>query len=237
MRGPSCGVAHRFDELYHEGWLALAKAVERYDPQKFKNGLTAYAIHWIRGALRRFVTRKQSIVTGRRTERGKFTPHTGAIGHFGNVAVGDGTVQPDASLHELAGGDGDNDDDEVCGGYDLDNVPDHSLEAARGDFFWERRTRYLGGRERFIVLGRLDGATRRNIGRDLGISPERVRQIELAINRPPIGLKEIDHYDWTGTPAVGGLSLRMRNVLQARDWLLLPRPQAAAQMSLSAAAL
>ena len=188
-----------FDELYHVGWLALVKAVENYDPQKFKNGLTAYAIHWIRGDLRRFVTKKQSIVTGRRTERGKFLQHTGSIEHYGNVAVGDGTVQTDASLHGLAGGDGDNlGDDEECGGcYDLDNVPDHSPETTRGDFFWERHTRYLGGRELFIVLARLDGATLQKIGRQLGISLERVRQIELAINRPPIGLKELDQYDWT----------------------------------------
>jgi RNA polymerase sigma factor (sigma-70 family) len=147
-------------ELYHVGWMALVKAIKGYNPEKFQNGLTAYAIHWITGDLRRFVAKKQSLVTGRRTERGKFLPHAGAIEHFGDVAIGESTVQPDASLHEQPGGDGDNlDDDEECSGYGLDNVPDDSLETTRGDFFWERRTRYLGGRDRFIVLARLDGAT------------------------------------------------------------------------------
>ena len=193
-----CGAP--FDELYHVGWMALVKAIKGYNPEKFQNGLTAYAIHWIRGDLRRFVAKKQSLVTGRRTERGKFIPHTGAIEHFGNVAIGDGTVQPDASLHEPAGGDGDNlDDDEECSGYGLDNVPDDSLETTRGDFFWEQRTRYLGGRDRFIVLAKLDGATLQEIGLQLGISAERVRQIELAIKRPPIGLRELDQYDWTSS--------------------------------------
>ena len=193
-----CGAP--FDELYHVGWLALAKAVEKYDPQKFKNGLTAYAIHWIRGDLRRFVAKKRSLVRGRRTEHGKFVPHTGAIEHYGNVAVGDGTVQSDVSLHEQAGGDGiESDDDEQVSGYDLDNVPDYSLETTRGDFFWEQRTRYLGGRERFIVLAKLDGATRPEIGLQLGISAERVRQIERAIKRSPIGLKELDQYGWTSS--------------------------------------
>jgi RNA polymerase sigma factor (sigma-70 family) len=190
-----CGAP--FDELYHVGWLALVKAIKGYNPEKFQNGLTAYAIHWIKGDLRRFVAKKQSLVTGRRTERGKFLPHTGSIEHFGNVAVGDGTVQPDVSLHEPAGGDGeDGPDDEPCSGYGLDNVPDYSMETTRGDFFWERRTRYLGGRDRFIVLAKLDGATLKEIGLQLGISAERVRQLELAIKRPPIRLRELDEYEW-----------------------------------------
>jgi RNA polymerase sigma factor (sigma-70 family) len=182
------------------GWLALVKAIKGYNPEKFQNGLTAYAIHWIRGDLRRFVAKKQSIVTGRRTEHGKFVPHTGAIEHYGNVAVGDETAQSDASLHEPAGGDGHEfGEDEEHSGYDLDNVPDHSLETTRGDFFWERRTRYLSERERFIVFARLDGATRTEIGLELGISAERVRQIELAIKPPLIGLKELDEYAWTSS--------------------------------------
>src|SRR5262245_32112510 len=77
-----CGAP--YDELYHIGWMALAEAVQRYDPNKFKNGLTAYAIHWIRGALKRFVSKNKSLVDGRRTEHGKHLPHASSIEHFGN---------------------------------------------------------------------------------------------------------------------------------------------------------
>jgi DNA-directed RNA polymerase specialized sigma subunit len=67
MRGLSCG-------LYNEAYIALAKAVERHDPERFQNGLTAYAIHWIKGSLQRFVTKKRTLVPGRRNERGKYRP-------------------------------------------------------------------------------------------------------------------------------------------------------------------
>jgi RNA polymerase sigma factor (sigma-70 family) len=191
-----CGAP--YDELYNVGWIALAKGVRGFDPDKFKNGLTAYAIHWIDGDLRRFVSRKRTNVTGRRTEKGKHLPHTASIDYFGNVAIGDSTIYPDVSLDEDVEVDTEGDDDEV-GGCPLDNQVDHRLEGIRGDSFWERRTRYLDDRERHIIFARLDGTTLEKIGLDLGLSAERVRQIEIGAIKAMRGshrLAEIDEYEW-----------------------------------------
>ena len=35
---------------------------------------------------------------GERNERGKFLPKARHVNHFGNVAIGDGTVQPDVAF-------------------------------------------------------------------------------------------------------------------------------------------
>jgi RNA polymerase sigma factor (sigma-70 family) len=203
-----CGAP--LDELYNVAWIGLAKAVEKYNPDKFKNGLTAYAIHWITGELKKFVTRKRTLVTGKRKERGKRPPRVAAIDYFGNVAIGNhseiqtarddgkvqtvGEIQTDISLTDPCGGDRDKSDDEECIESRLDDYPDRSLESIPGEL--ERRIRHLSDRERYVIYARLDGRTLKDIGADLGISAQRVRQIEDAIRLPPPGLSELDEYAW-----------------------------------------
>ena len=135
-----CGAP--YDDLYHVGWIGLSKAVELYDPNKFQNGLAAYAIHWIRGALHRFVIKNQSLVSSKRTEHGKYLPHIGAIEHFGNVAVGNGEITRDVSLDVELEGDADNFDNESTGGPHVDLRVDPSLEAGRGFTPADRSQKY-----------------------------------------------------------------------------------------------
>jgi RNA polymerase sigma factor (sigma-70 family) len=184
-----------YDELFNVAWIGLAKAAAAYDPERFNNGFTAYAIHWIRGELLKFVTKRKTLVPGRHTEDGEHLPRASRIQHFGNVAKGNGEIQTDTSLSNPLDGP-DNDDDEDCSGEILGAVVERSLEDIRGDFFWERRLRHVHGRDRYIIQAGLDGATLEEIGRTLGISAERVRQLQLAIQRPPVGLTEVDEYEW-----------------------------------------
>jgi sigma-70-like protein len=73
-------------------------------------------------------------------------------------------------------------------------------KASAAIFFWERLTQHLSDRDRHIVLKRLKGAKLAEIGLELGISAERVRQIEeAAIKRPPVGLVELGEYAWKDT--------------------------------------
>jgi DNA-directed RNA polymerase specialized sigma subunit len=61
----------RLAELMQVASMALWQAVQRYDVRSHNNGLAAFAIPWIDGALKRFTTRNRSIVGGKRTENAK----------------------------------------------------------------------------------------------------------------------------------------------------------------------
>jgi hypothetical protein len=126
---------HSLQELTSVASVGLGCAVRGYDPQS-KNGLAAYAIPWIDGELKDFVTKAQSLVIGERIERGKYLPRASAVNHFGNVGLGDGEVTRDASLHMQVSGVSDDGDDE--NGFGDDVISDHSLEAISGEHFEKR---------------------------------------------------------------------------------------------------
>ena len=133
------------DELTSVACIGLGDAIENYDPETYKNGLAAYAIPWIDGALKRWITQNLSIVIGERNEEGKYKPKPNNITYFGNVAKGDGQPYRDISLDEEVTCEADNNDDEDCGGSRIDTFVDHKLEAVRGDYFEQRLKKYRGG--------------------------------------------------------------------------------------------
>jgi hypothetical protein len=133
------------EELTSVACVGLGDAIKHYDPESYKNGLAAYSIPWIDGALKRWITQNFSIVVGERNEEGKYKPKSRNITYFGNVAKGDGQPHRDVSLDEEITFDADNSDDEDCGGPRIENWADHKLESAHGGYFEQRLKKYTGG--------------------------------------------------------------------------------------------
>ena len=162
-----------FDELVNVGMVGLARAIEGFKPGA-NNGLAAYAIPWIDGAIRRFCNKSYWTVPGERNERGKHLPITSRIEHFGNVAIGDGSYKPDVSINAEIASDGEHGDDEAGGGTFIDEVVDRSLEDIAGDRWWRIEQR-LSERESRILLDKRRGMTNAEIGAEIGITAEGVR--------------------------------------------------------------
>lgn len=110
-----------------------------------KNGLAAYAIPWIEGALKRWITQNLSIVSGERNEDGTHKPKASRIAYFGNVAKGYGEPSRDVSLNEEVTFEADNGDDENCSSTRIENWVDHRIENIRGADFERRLTHYRRG--------------------------------------------------------------------------------------------
>jgi RNA polymerase sigma-B factor len=163
-----------YDEIINAGAVGLGNAIERYRKGS-NNGLAAFAIPHIDGAIRRFLKKSYYIVSGARTERGKHLPRTACVEHFGNVMVGDESYKPDVSLNAEISNDGEHGDDEEGGGTFLDQVVDHTLEGVTGDR-WSRLEDRLNDRECRILRGKRRGLTNKEIGAELDISDEAVRQ-------------------------------------------------------------
>ena len=89
---------YSLDELTSVACVGLGDAIEHYDPNTHKNGLAAYAIPWIEGALKRWITKNLSIASGERNEASKYKTRPGSVAYFGNVAKGDGEPHRDVSL-------------------------------------------------------------------------------------------------------------------------------------------
>ena len=132
-------------ELTSVACAGLGEAVKKYDSDEHNNGLAAYAIPWIDGALKRHLTKTLSIVSGERNDDSRYEPKPSHVAHFGNVAKGNGQPCRDISLDEELSAESDNDDDEVCGGSLIDKWIDHRLEDLRGDRFHERLKSYRRG--------------------------------------------------------------------------------------------
>jgi hypothetical protein len=102
--------------------------------------LAAYAIPWINGAIKRFITQGRSVVIGERNERGKHMPRASHIAYFGNVMIGDGTIQSDVWMDAVEDVEEDGDDDP--GETWVNNLVDHSLESIGGGYSWKRVRRH-----------------------------------------------------------------------------------------------
>jgi RNA polymerase sigma factor (sigma-70 family) len=190
-----------YDELVNAGAVGLGEAIANYR-QGSNNGLAAFAIPHIDGAIRRFCNKSYWTVPGERNERGKHLPIASRIEHFGNVAIGDGSYKPDVSINAEIASDGEHGDDEAGGGTFLDEVVDRSLEDITGDRWWRIEQR-LSERESRILLGKRRGLTNKEIGGELGVSGEAVRQALAAITKKLQREKfDLDKFSWPAHDAL-----------------------------------
>jgi RNA polymerase sigma factor (sigma-70 family) len=174
-----------FNELVNAGMAGLAIATDKYQ-RGSNNGLSAYAVSWIDGEIKNFVTNSYYVVMPHkarvRNERGKHLPSGSYIEHFGNVAIGNGQLNADLSSNAELANDGEHGDDEAGGGTFLNEAVDRSLEDITGDRWWRIEQR-LSERESRILLGKRRGLTNKEIGAELRTSGEAVRQALVATTR------------------------------------------------------
>jgi RNA polymerase sigma-32 factor len=201
-------IAHEFgtyglpvDDLVSEGLLGLVQAARRFDPERNVR-LAAYAAWWIRAYMRRYTIANRRIVRMpssrhgrkllanlRRTQR-ELTQQRGEPPDAETVAKTLGV--PLRDLHEMEGALSGRD---IACGSDFDNRsldlrsewPSPETQVAdseqrdRSAALLQRALRCLSSRERQIVEQRClsePPPSLAAIGRDLGLSRERVRQIE-----------------------------------------------------------
>lgn len=201
-------IAHEFgtyglpsDELVSEGLLGLVEAARRFDPERNVR-LAAYAAWWIRAYMRRYTIANRRIVRTpssrhgrkllanlRRTQR-ELTQKLGEVPDAETVARELGVQVRDVDEMEgaLSGRD-------IACGSDFENrsldlrceLPSPEAVVAdveqrdRSAASLQRALRSLSMREREIVKQRClteSAPSLAAIGRDLGLSRERVRQIE-----------------------------------------------------------
>lgn len=193
-------------ELVAEGNLGLVEAARRFDTAKGVR-FSTYATLWIRARIGRFVLANRRIVSApstrnarkllgmmRSTER-QLEQQTGERPTRAALAAATGTSEDDVAMVEAALGARDLPIGPLEDGSSFE-IPDHvspeELVSARQES--ERRTRrvasamtVLDRREREILERRLlddgEGETLASIGQVLGLSRERVRQIEASAKR------------------------------------------------------
>lgn len=185
-----------FEDLVQQGNLGLLKALDRFDPERDCR-LVTYAATWIRGEIREYVTRTSRIVRlgSTHTERVavRIWKH-GGIASAEELAERSGMPLPRAqqlfallsrSEISLDAGPGE-------GSYaplerlaarapsPEDEVATHERDAALREMV-ERVLPGLGERERRILEARWladEPSTLDDLGREMGVSRERVRQLE-----------------------------------------------------------
>jgi RNA polymerase sigma-32 factor len=195
----------RMLDLIQEGNLGLLVAVERFDPGRGVR-LTTYAVWWIRAYIQEYIRRSWSLVRfgttraeqrcfyrlrreRQRLERGGGTVDPERLARV--LGVGSRELERiearitrrDASLDEPLY----SDTEETRGDRIADERPGPESALAEEELSAETRRRIRGalreldGRERTILSRRYlssSPATLKELGRDFGISRERVRQLE-----------------------------------------------------------
>ncbi|HZO15832.1 MAG TPA: sigma-70 family RNA polymerase sigma factor [Polyangiaceae bacterium] len=144
------------DDLAAEGRLGLLVAAQRFDPHRGVR-FGRYAAWWVRAMVRRHALRNRRIVAPPAARQAAMNTR-------------DAPVATDGGLYDLA---------------DMTPSPEELLEAAERRLILESNVRRAMGklpdRERAIVSRRLledDKVTLESLGRDIGVSRERVRQLE-----------------------------------------------------------
>jgi RNA polymerase sigma-32 factor len=200
------GYGLRESDLVEEGLVGLVEAVRRFEPERGLRFMT-YASHWVRAMMLGFVLRQWSIVgigTGPLESRLFFRlarERTRLGEHLTEAALARALDAPAdrvaAMSARLSGRDAsldapvfDDSSDRV-----LDHLVDDRVDVASAAAEHERDERVrnrlarvwprLSPRERMIVERRLmqgeDGASLADLGRELGLSRERVRQLESRV--------------------------------------------------------
>lgn len=195
------------EDLMSEGTLGLIQALERFDPERGLR-FNTYAVHWIRAYTTRYVLRNWRIVrvgTSPRHSAAFFRLHRersrleAKLGTSEDItaelakAVGgkaDGLraleqrwTTHDVSLDQPARGDDSRPIGErLCSGTDPEQALVECEEQQRNVGRVFGALRVLDAREHLIIRRRLLGErplSLRRVGIELGISRERVRQIEM----------------------------------------------------------
>ena len=187
-----------FEDLQQSAFEGLCRAVDRYDPaHRGGASFTSYATYWVRAEIWAERARHNVVKIGGRWERktlyklGKAIRRAGARGGVTAETVADELGEPDAarvgalmaalSPVELDAPRGDGGTTllatlaaRASETYEVISVED------RVRAFFTALDAHPDPRAREIVYRRLAGDLLREIGEDLGLSAERVRQIEKA---------------------------------------------------------
>lgn len=194
-------------ELVAEGNLGLVEAARRFDPDKGVR-FSTYAIWWIRARIGRFVLDNRRIVSAPSTRNARklfacmrsaqraLEQHDGERPTRAAIAEATGTSEEDVALVEAAlsvrdvpmGPTDDGASFELADESSPEDLVSEREESDRRAREVARALSVLDRREREIVQRRLldedeDGETLASIGKVLGLSRERVRQIEARAKR------------------------------------------------------
>jgi RNA polymerase sigma-32 factor len=187
------------EDLVQEGYLGLLKAAERFDPSRGAR-FSTYARYWVRYHLQKFTRANRRIVSLPRT-RNMVKARNGVRGTIRELEQARGGPVDDATIAKALGVDVDDvahvrmehaaadlSVDSPTNDIQLEGSlpsPEHALEDRRAQSLCEELVRQLlaqlDPRERLILEKHVlsdEGVSLREIGADLGISAERVRQLE-----------------------------------------------------------
>jgi RNA polymerase sigma-32 factor len=194
-----------FDDLVQQGSIGLLKAAQRFDPAQ-GNTLRVYAAYWIRAEIREYVVRGYRIVrlgTTRSERRALRAFRTSSVDNVAELADRSGMPEARCQLlwPLLTHGDRSLDCAQPNGAPGHDSLrdghldPEHVAIAQEAERIASERVhralRTLSERERDIVWARMaveEPETLERIGKKLGVSRERVRQLE---DRARTKLREI----------------------------------------------
>jgi len=204
-----------FDELVSEGLLGLMEAVQRFDPDRGVR-LATYAALWIRALLRRYTLHNRRIVRppssraarkvigNMASARRRLTQQLGEEPDRASLAQALGVTTSDVEEIEdiMRKRDLACDGQDVAGAYDVPSpLPSPEALAAERESAVHRTAAVsrallqLDAREQAVITQRsLDDSPRKlgDIGADLGISRERVRQIQnAALLKMKVGLAAV----------------------------------------------
>lgn len=171
-RAPTSPSHVRRDDLVQDAVVGLMRAVDLFEPGR-DCAFSTYAMPWIEQAIRRAVQRHALVRPpyGMRDENGDHPP-TMALSTDAPANFGRGS-RPGAKRDAL---DLLLEDDALAAHDELEHVR-HVSDLRR---LYERRAGRLRPRERRILDRRLDGASLQQIGDEIGLTRERVRQLESA---------------------------------------------------------
>ena len=191
-------------DLIQEGNIGLMKAVKRFDPEQGVR-LVSFAVHWIKAEMHEFILRNWRIVKVATTkaQRKLFfnlrsaRQSSGWLGQEESAAIAEDLgVSQEAVLEmegRMAGQDYslqyESDDEEGHGRtLELEDPGESSVEALIDRDWDQQRQRglraalqSLSERDRYIIQNRWlsdDPKTLQALGEELGVSAERVRQLE-----------------------------------------------------------